>query len=96
MIMRWIRKGLRPLLFSLTVLLIAVHASSWHEIAFLQKLEWLAYDARMKWAASDERDERIVIIDVDEKSLREKGCRRGRALALAQKPHRRTVSETHR
>lgn len=70
--MRWIRKGLRPLLFSLTVLLLAVHASSWHEIAFLQKLEWLAYDARMKWAASDERDERIVIIDVDEKSLREK------------------------
>ena len=70
--MRFLRIYLRPLLFSLAVLLLVAHASSWHEIPLLKKLEWLTYDTRMKWLASDELDERIVIIDVDEKSLREK------------------------
>jgi adenylate cyclase len=56
-----------PLLFAL------LHASGALRIGVLQRLDDIIYDARLRATMPKTTDERIVIIDIDEKSLAEVG-----------------------
>ncbi|MBG9388894.1 CHASE2 domain-containing protein [Caenimonas aquaedulcis] len=56
-----------PLVFAL------VHAIGLVPIGFLQRLDDIIYDARIRATLSNKADERIVIVDIDEKSLAEVG-----------------------
>ncbi|MBF0213978.1 MAG: adenylate/guanylate cyclase domain-containing protein [Magnetococcales bacterium] len=51
------------------LLLFILHAVHLAEIPLLDKLEHLAYDLRLKVAMPGTQDARIVIVDIDEKSL---------------------------
>ena len=42
-------------------------------IGVLQRLDDIIYDARLRWTMPGTLDERIVIVDIDEKSLAEVG-----------------------
>ena len=65
-------KLLRVLAFALLTAVVAAHALHWTDIPALTRLELMLYDARLRLAAPAEIDTRIVIVDIDEKSLREK------------------------
>ena len=54
------------------VTLFAGHVLAWYELPLLPQLESLLYDARVRTLASNTIDDRIVVVDIDEKSLREK------------------------
>jgi adenylate cyclase len=56
-----------PLIFAL------LHASSLVRIGVLQRLDDIIYDARLRATMPKTLDERIVIVDIDEKSLSEIG-----------------------
>jgi adenylate cyclase len=56
-----------PLLFGL------LHASGLLQIGVLQRLDDIIYDARLRATMARTLDERIVIVDIDEKSLAEVG-----------------------
>ena len=56
-----------PLVFAL------LHASSLMPIGVLQRLDDIIYDARLRATMPKTLDERVVIVDVDEKSLAEVG-----------------------
>ena len=51
---------------------LAAHAMGWWVLPVLPRLEALLYDARVRVLAPHTPDDRVVIIDIDEKSLREK------------------------
>ncbi|MBF0339399.1 MAG: adenylate/guanylate cyclase domain-containing protein [Magnetococcales bacterium] len=51
------------------IVLFTLHALRIYELPFLEKLEHLAYDSRVKIAMPGTQDTRIVIVDIDEKSL---------------------------
>ena len=55
--------GLAPLVFAL------LHASGKLEIPLLQRLDHFIYDARLRATMPATPDDRIVIVDIDEKSL---------------------------
>jgi adenylate cyclase len=59
--------SLLPLLFALG------HATGLLHIGVVQSLDNIIYDAKLRWTMPKTRDPRIVIIDVDEKSLAEVG-----------------------
>ena len=46
------------------------HAAEWYRLPLLHHLEALTYDARLTLTMPGTMDERIVIVDIDEKSLR--------------------------
>jgi adenylate cyclase len=54
----------------LVVLVMLGHAADWYRLPLLRHLEALAYDARLNLTMPNTLDERIVIVDIDEKSLR--------------------------
>ena len=56
-----------PLVFAL------LHALGVMPIGVLQRLDDIIYDARLRWTMPETLDERIVIVDIDEKSLAEVG-----------------------
>ncbi len=56
-----------PLVFAL------LHASGVMKIGVLQRLDDIIYDARLRATMPKTLDERIVIVDIDEKSLAEVG-----------------------
>jgi adenylate cyclase len=56
-----------PLVFAL------LHALGVMPIGVLQRLDAIIYDARLRWTMPKTLDERIVIVDIDEKSLAEVG-----------------------
>ena len=56
-----------PLVFAL------LHALGVMPIGVLQRLDDIIYDARLRWTMPRTLDERIVIVDIDEKSLAEVG-----------------------
>ena len=56
-----------PLLFAL------LHATGMLQIGVLQRLDAIIYDARLRTTMPKTMDERIVIVDIDEKSLAEFG-----------------------
>ncbi len=59
---------------SLCILLFfLLNATGAFEFEFIKGLENFSYDMRLNWLKSDTVDERIVIVDIDEKSLAEQG-----------------------
>ncbi len=54
----------------LIVLVFVGHAARWYRLPLLEHLEALAYDARLILTMPNGVDERIVIVDIDEASLR--------------------------
>ena len=64
-----IKVGLSLVILSLFLL----HVSERYRIAALDGLELFAYDQRLKLTAPNTVDDRIVIIDIDEKSLKAEG-----------------------
>ena len=58
---------LLPLIFAV------LHAVGVLQLGVLQRLDDIIYDARMRATLPATRDERVVIVDIDEKSLAEVG-----------------------
>ncbi len=57
----------------LIVLLFAGNAAQFYKLSFVGQLSYILYDYRLKWTMPRTVDERIVILDIDEKSLKEEG-----------------------
>ena len=77
--LRWpridaVRRHWRRVAITLVPLAFALlHASTLMPIGFLQRLDDILYDARLRAAMPRTLDDRIVIVDIDEKSLGEVG-----------------------
>jgi adenylate cyclase len=65
----WIRIGIGVAL----VLAFLVHEAEWAQSRFVQQLELWAYDARLRLFMPRTLDPRVVIVDIDEKSLNAEG-----------------------
>ncbi len=65
----WIRIAIGVAL----VLAFLVHEAEWAQSRFIQQMELLAYDARLRLFMPKTLDPRVVIIDIDEKSLNAEG-----------------------
>lgn len=50
-----------------------VNEAEWYQYRFIQQMELLAYDARLRLFMPDTLDPRVVILDIDEKSLNAEG-----------------------
>ncbi|HEU0188044.1 MAG TPA: adenylate/guanylate cyclase domain-containing protein [Gallionellaceae bacterium] len=64
------------LLIGLCLLLVLVflgNAARFYQIGFIQSLDAQLYDYRLRLTAPQTRDDRIVILDIDEKSLKAEG-----------------------
>jgi adenylate cyclase len=64
---------LRFLLSLAVIALMLLHISDVLPLHFVQKLENYSYDVRLNWLMPNTVDARIVIVDIDEKSLLEQG-----------------------
>jgi adenylate cyclase len=58
-------------LFILSVFL--VHALKWHEWEIIDRFDSIAYDIRLRLTMPETSDDRIVIVEIDEKSLAAQG-----------------------
>jgi adenylate cyclase len=67
------RHGARFALSVAIILLMLLNASGVLNLSSINKLENFTYDARLNMLMPGKVDERIVIIDIDEKSLKEQG-----------------------
>ena len=68
------RKQLVRILISLLMLgFYVTHVAQWKQWDFIDKLESFAYDARLLFTLPGGVDERLVIVDIDEKSLAAEG-----------------------
>ena len=67
------RHGPRVALSLLPLLLGVLHVFGLFPLGGLQRLDDLLYDARLRWTMPATLDERVVIVDIDEKSLAEVG-----------------------
>jgi adenylate cyclase len=54
-------------------LLIGLHATGHLHLALIDRLDALIYDSSLRLTADGRRDERVVIVDIDERSLEEVG-----------------------
>ncbi|MCZ7565290.1 MAG: CHASE2 domain-containing protein [Burkholderiales bacterium] len=64
------RKHLARIVLGLAVLaLFAGHAAKFYQIELVNRLDYIIYDARLRLTMTGGVDERIVILDIDEKSL---------------------------
>ena len=75
---RWIPKFtlndiIRAAIGLALVFLFLAHEAEWKEMRFLQQLELWAYDTRLRLFLPKTRDTRVVIVDIDEKSLKAEG-----------------------
>lgn len=68
-----LQRWTRHLFMALPLVLGLLHAAQIWRIDTLDKLEAMAYDARLRTLMPGTLDERIVIVDIDEKSLAEVG-----------------------
>lgn len=70
------KKHLVRIVLGLAVILVFTgHASRYYQIPFIDRFENFVYDARMRLTMANNVDPRIVIIDIDEKSLAAEGRR---------------------
>lgn len=67
------RHALRIGLSFMLLTLMLLHVEGTYDLGFVRRLENFTYDLRLKWTMPVERDPRIVIVDIDEKSLQEQG-----------------------
>ncbi len=63
------RRGTRIAVTLLPLILAALHAMGVLQLGVLQRLDDIFYDARLRATLPATRDERVVIVDIDEKSL---------------------------
>lgn len=63
----------RRLALLLPVLLALAHLGGWLPMPVLHQIDDFFYDLRLRIARADSLDPRIVIVDIDEKSLSEQG-----------------------
>jgi len=65
-----LKKHLVRIALGLVVVLVFVgHAAQYYDIPFIKRFENIVYDARLRLTMANTVDPRIVIIDIDEKSL---------------------------
>ena len=57
----------------LVLVLFVGHAATWWRLGFVEQLENTAYDQRLRWTMPLGLDKRVVIVDIDEKSLTAEG-----------------------
>jgi adenylate cyclase len=67
------RHTIRALIGLLIVLLMLLHVSGVLPLSPVTKLEFWSYDTRLNMTMPNSLDERIVIVDIDEKSLKQQG-----------------------
>lgn len=67
------RHTIRALIGLLIVLLMLLHVSGLLPLSPVTKLELWSYDARLIMTMPNSLDERVVIVDIDEKSLKQQG-----------------------
>lgn len=67
------KHGSRIAVTLLPLLLALVHATGLSHIGVVQSLDNIIYDAKLRWTMPKTLDPRIVIVDIDEKSLAEIG-----------------------
>jgi adenylate cyclase len=67
------RHRIRILVTAILAVLSIIHASGWREFTPLTLLDETLYDARLKLTMPGTLDERVVIIDIDERSLNRLG-----------------------
>ena len=65
--------GVRPALSLSIIVLMLLHVVGVLPLGFVDKLEQFSYDARLNLLMPNTLDKRIVIVDIDEKSLKEQG-----------------------
>ncbi len=65
--------GVRIVLGLAVLALFLAHASNWWRLGFIDRLENLSYDQRLKLTMPRTVENRIVILDIDEKSLSAEG-----------------------
>ena len=57
---------------AIVVALFLANAAKWFELPLIKTLEAIVYDTRLKWTMPRTVDNKVVILDIDEKSLLEK------------------------
>ncbi|MEI8028264.1 MAG: adenylate/guanylate cyclase domain-containing protein [Comamonadaceae bacterium] len=67
------RHAIRIVLSLLVVLPFLMNALGVVDLAFIQSINNYSYDVRLQWTMPNTIDKRIVILDIDEKSLQEQG-----------------------
>jgi len=65
--------GVRAALSLVIIVLMLLHIAEVMPMGFINKLEQYSYDARLNLLMPNTVDDRIVIVDIDEKSLKEQG-----------------------
>jgi len=65
--------ALRAAAALVVVLLFSAHATRYVELPFVQRIEAMLYDVRVRLTLPGNMDDRIVIVDIDEKSLAAEG-----------------------
>ncbi len=65
--------GVRAVLSLIIVAFMLLHITHVLQFGFIDKLEQFSYDARLNLLMPNTVDKRIVIVDIDEKSLKEQG-----------------------
>ncbi|MBT6272631.1 MAG: CHASE2 domain-containing protein, partial [Chromatiales bacterium] len=73
MVQRLRAAWLQVLVSAAVVALFLAHPLGYFDIPFVAKLELLAYDARLKFHMPRGVDDRIVVVDIDERSLAREG-----------------------
>lgn len=64
---------LQYLISSVFLIFILIYASNLFDSRFLQKFEFITYDWRVNSSLSEEKDQSVIMIDIDEKSIMEQG-----------------------
>lgn len=67
------RNILRYLLSGIVLIAFLLHALQWISLPFLDRLDLISYDTRLHLSMPRGIDRRVVIVDIDEKSLAEEG-----------------------
>jgi len=67
------RNPFRTLIALLIIALFVGHAARIYRLSLIDRLESFAYDVRLNLDATEAVDDRIIIVDVDEKSLKREG-----------------------
>ncbi len=70
---RYKRHRIRIVIGLLIMTFFGLHVGKWVEWGFIHKLDSFAYDLRLLFTMPKTQDERIVIVDIDEKSLGAEG-----------------------
>jgi adenylate cyclase len=69
-----VKKHLLRIAVGLVILLVTlVHGARWYEVDFVNRLDAIIYDARLRVTMPNDKEDRVVILDIDEKSLAEVG-----------------------